>query len=652
MSISTKINHFYYILLVLTAIIFPLTYYPQIYGVDAFQLVWMAEALREGALFSNNTWLIHPTSYFGYYPFSHRAIGVPMVLAFLINLLELISFGVFGLAESILVFDIILIIIIYKNAKKLGNTLFEEEWTRFIFIAIILFTPNIIREITMTVSSRVIITITMIILINLSIKILNKSIKKFKGIMNMFLFLFIGALAHRLWMMQIITIIFILFIVFIIKYQMFQKPTFFIILPITIILFFIGLEILSFRWLIRRESLLPSFLNLNSILGTSSLLILFYLSEIGLILIFFPIGVIGTLSKLISKKNEQSNDKENLQFFNINCYLLLFLIPFFFMSIYITYSIILFLPILIIFSVKGLIYFRNYISTYFKNPDLILPITFLILFFGYIILNVNYLVKIDLWDLFSIFFISSIALIFFFILRHFKTVRSVIKLSYWSIKKRRIFKNRQSRQLFFLRYKLKRKISLILLLFPIFLFLTISMQITIYNRTSSSYPWENIYLTNEEIEVINYFHDKDIDGLIFCVDGSISNKVAGAGFLPVFSSRNPTGMTLYYGFINPNEVHKNTIFSLTELVTFDLFYSKYMRLKFDPIRQIKSAIIILNMTYTEDCIILRYEYGVQYIISINNNYSHESNEWTLIKSLQQSEITPVFSTLHLLIWKI
>ena len=70
----------YYLVLVLVAIIFPLTTYPRIYGVDAFQVMWMANALRDGALFSDNTWLIHPASYFGYYPFSHRAIGVPMFL--------------------------------------------------------------------------------------------------------------------------------------------------------------------------------------------------------------------------------------------------------------------------------------------------------------------------------------------------------------------------------------------------------------------------------------------------------------------------------------------------------------------------------------------------------------------------------------------
>ena len=134
MSITIKKTSLYYLVLVLVAIIIPITHYPRIYGVDSFQVIWMANAFRDGVLFSDNTWLIHPASYFGYYPFSHRAIGVPMFLAFLITFLNFISFGNFGLTEAILAFNIILILIIYKSARNLGNQIFEEEWSRVIFV--------------------------------------------------------------------------------------------------------------------------------------------------------------------------------------------------------------------------------------------------------------------------------------------------------------------------------------------------------------------------------------------------------------------------------------------------------------------------------------------------------------------------------------
>ena len=223
MNITIKKPSLYYLVLVLVAIIIPLTTYPLIYGVDAFQVMWMANALRDGALFSDNTWLIHPTSYFGYYPFSHRAIGVPMFLAFLMSLLNFFSFGIFGIAEAILAFDIILIIIIYKCSRNLGNRLFEEEWSRFVFVASILFSFYVIDSITMTVSTRIIITIVMIALLNLNLKVLTNSINTFKAIIFIFLLLMVGALAHRLWVGTFITIVIMIFTALIRKIKNLQK---------------------------------------------------------------------------------------------------------------------------------------------------------------------------------------------------------------------------------------------------------------------------------------------------------------------------------------------------------------------------------------------------------------------------------------------
>ena len=62
--------------------------------------------------------------------------------------------------------------------------------------------------------------------------------------------------------------------------------------------------------------------------------------------------------------------------------------------------------------------------------------------------------------------------------------------------------------------------------------------------------------------------------------------------------------------------------------------------------------MILNMIYQEDRALLRSEYNVQYIISIKNPLLEDGINWTLIQSLQQSELEPVFSTQHLLVWKI
>ena len=282
-SINIKKTSLYYLVLVLMAITFLLTTYPRIYGTDAFQYMWMANAVRNGALFSENTWLIHPASYFGYYPFSHAPIGVPMFLAFLISFLNFISFGVFGLTETILAFDIMLILIIYKSSRNLGNRLFKEEWSRFVFVTAILLSPSIIYDTTMTVSTRIIITIIMIILLNLNLKILARNrINKFKTSIFLFLILLVGALAHRLWMGTVIAIIFMIFTVFIRKYKKLQHITVFLILQLIIIDFLYGLEFFE-------SDISKQFGGNATFLETGNFVITYFGFWTGLISLFFPI---------------------------------------------------------------------------------------------------------------------------------------------------------------------------------------------------------------------------------------------------------------------------------------------------------------------------------------------------------------------------
>ncbi|MHA2308504.1 MAG: hypothetical protein ACXABJ_04450, partial [Candidatus Heimdallarchaeaceae archaeon] len=59
---------------------------PYIYGYDGFEVIWIAFAINNGALVSNQTWLIHPLSYFGFYPFSQYPIALPLLLAGLLSI--------------------------------------------------------------------------------------------------------------------------------------------------------------------------------------------------------------------------------------------------------------------------------------------------------------------------------------------------------------------------------------------------------------------------------------------------------------------------------------------------------------------------------------------------------------------------------------
>ncbi len=167
---------------------------------------------------------------------------------------------------------------------------------------------------------------------------------------------------------------------------------------------------------------------------------------------------------------------------------------------------------------------------------------------------------------------------------------------------------------------------------------------------SSPYPWENRYLTNEDIEIIEYFQNEDIDGLIFCAAGRyISERIGGVGFLPTFSEPIVIGIPLFYGFISSNYIHENAKFSLSELSRFSLFTFN----KTDPITELLNSIKSLDVKEGSDFDTL-VSYNVQYIITINNTFqSGGINNWPLIQSLQQSELfEPVFSTSHLLVWKI
>jgi len=634
LRLTIKKTRLYYFLLVLVAILFPLTYYPRIYGTDGFQVIWMANVLREGALFSDNTWLISPFSYFGVYPFSHRAIGVPMFLAFLVSFLNFFSFGIFGMTEAILAYNIILIILIYKSSRNLGKRLFEEEWSRFVFVATMLLSPYIIYRTTMDVDTRIIITIIMIVLLNLNLKVLsNDNNKKFKTTIFLFLLLLVGAFAHKLWLVTIITVVFMIFTVIIRKYKNLQKLTVFLILPLSIIAFFVGLEIFGLDPL----KIWSPFFDNSTLIGASTNLSINYALQAGLLILFFPVGVIITLYKLTTMIRKSDDEKSaklnnmNQQFLRKSFYLLLFIVPFLFMAPSF-YAITIFLPIIIIFSVNGLIYLKKILVNVSERLERLFPLILLTLVVGYSLLYVEIILNINLWYLFVLIIISLLLYLFIFIINNYSNI-IFSKFSFDSV-------------------KLQKGLRIFILIISVLIFTTTTVEGRLRYIDSSPYPWENRYLTDEEIEIIDYFQKEEIYGLIFTNAGIlIAERLAGVGFLPVFYTQTLDGKSLYYGFISPNEVHMHTEFTLfsSKLV---FFYLNDINVKY-PIRNLMRSIIGFNVTNEHDLDALQ-SYNVQYIISINDNFlSIGEDQWLLIQSLQQSELfEPVFSTQHLLVWKI
>ena len=299
---TIKAHDFYYFLLVLFVIVLILNHYPKLYGKDAFEVMWMAQAIKNGALFSENSWLIHPASYFGYYPFSIRAIGIPFILSLILSFLNLISLG---LTEAVLVFDIILVLIIYKVSRSLGESLFEEEWGRFLFTATILLSQYILDTIIMTVSTRIITTIVMIIFLDLSVKILNGSIKKIKAIFFGVIVFMCGILSHRLSLATIITLFLLIFTYLARKSKTVTRLTIYLVIPLCVIALLAGILIfqpLVFNFLSRLDpnDTFSQFINEESIFGIGISLAWFYIWNIGLNSIFFPIGVYSLIKQLFS----------------------------------------------------------------------------------------------------------------------------------------------------------------------------------------------------------------------------------------------------------------------------------------------------------------------------------------------------------------
>jgi len=636
-NITIKKTSLYYYILILAAIIILLANYPRLHGVDAFQHMWMAKALQDGALFSNNTWLIHPTSYFGYYPFSWVPIGVPMFLAFLMSLLNFLSFGVFGLPEAVLVFNIILIIVIYKTSRNLGERLFEEEWSRIVFVASILFSVNAIQDFAMTVSTRIIITITMIALLNISLKLLEKDAKiRFKTIFFVILVLLLGALAHRLWMNSLITIVFLICTLLIRKYKKLYHLSVFLIIPISIVAFFFGFE---FFGLVRYGfSADANFLEISIFLS------LYYVYAVGLIAIFFPIGVIIAVYNLTFSFNDfhsffKKEKKEHLQIIATNpkfrdsfYYLLLFFIPFLFFIFTTFYAIVIFLPIIVIFSVKGLVYIKEFLSNFTlfsKKSALLFPVIPVLLLIGYYLLRIDYYSKIALVDILLLSLVSLALFLLVFLINKYDNVH----LSFSSLDSQ----------------KLKNFFWMVSLTLSILASSIINVEIGRYDGLNSPYPGDNRYLTDEEIQIIDFFKGEDVNGLIFVADRDIAGRIGAVGFLPAFSIHQKIGLPLFYGIISPNYVHENTKFSLKDFFRFTF----YNFTQIAPIEELRTFMKSSDVRNKNDYDTL-LSYNIQYVITINETYqSGGVNTWALYQSLKHSELyEPIFTTHHFLIWKI
>ncbi len=218
-----------------------------------------------------------------------------------------------------------------------------------------------------------------------------------------------------------------------------------------------------------------------------------------------------------------------------------------------------------------------------------------------------------------------------------------------------IFKYRKNfiKKIFVKSFNLQNWFLILALIISTLIFTTTTIVGRNTGIDSNPYPWDNRYLTGEEIEIINYFNDVDIDELILCGAGFyIEDRLAGVGFLPLWTIDYIGGRALYYDLINPEEIQGNVDFYLLGITSFNFFI--FNRDKMFPWRRSLLQVRNMNLSIQEDLLLMQIEHNIQYIITTKDPLvSNDFNDWILIQSLHNSDFfEPVYSTQHLLIWRL
>ena len=292
-----------------------------------------------------------------------------------------------------------------------------------------------------------------------------------------------------------------------------------------------------------------------------------------------------------------------------------------------------FFPILIIFSVYGIVYFKKFISSYSERLNWIVLTILLSIATAYSFIKVEVSVEINLWFVYLLIFVSLFLILSIFVLKKYD------------------FLNLRNITLDF--QNLKKGVWNIILIISIIIFSITTIETNRAGLAYSPYPWENSCLTDEEIEIIKFFETEEINGLIFTI-GITSTRFSGIGFLPAFHNYSSIGLDLWYNLISPDVVLQNTFFSfsISKIISLDFFEMNMSWSESNPLWILSRSIIPLNMTIKLDRNILLSVHNVQYMISVKESYLKMEKNWILTQSLFKSDLKPIFSTQHLLVWEI
>jgi hypothetical protein len=593
---------------------------PYIYGYDGFEVIWMAFAINNGALVSDQTWLIHPLSYFGFYPFSQYPIILPLMLA------GLLSINI-SLSISIVIIDMFLTMVCAIGAYKLSSLLFRKEIFRNLFLIMVLFGSKDFYNYTyFSLHPRAVLLALSFWFLYYLLKLKeNVSLKnKFFSITMLLVIFTIMVLSYRISVMYLLYLVPFIFQIFVTAKRI--KPftqkiienriteVFFIISAIGMIVvgYFITPTFDVSLWspISGGEKLASQIVSVGMV----------YFSSLGVLLIFLPIGL---FSVYFSRK-ETDFGKKSFLLVIVSIIALSWKIP--------IYSIVLFLPIYTWISILGIKQTVSFLRKRGRSNKFSFLLCATIVGITAILVHVVY-----------------ISVLVYVRITYFVVLAAIGVYG-----------------LFFLirRYLLGyRRMQWVL----VFMFIIITSNIlflqTAYEGQENyaslwiapySLNFSQNHITNDELLVIEYIQTQGINGTIFTSSTTLSRRIGGAGFLPTIPGYH-TEHPLYYGWITADQVTNNTYFDFYEFVeTFSLVYngSSYED-------GILSQIRGLNATRTYTISILT-SLRIQYIVgirNISNNtiypylfHPYGSTHYFIFESL--NNVLPSFNTTFLAVWKI
>ena len=586
---------------------------PHIYGYDGFEIIWMAYAIKNGALIGQQTWLIHPLSYLGFYPFSQYPIGLPLILA------AFLAIGI-PLTISLVTIDILLTVICVIGAYKLSKMFFQKEIYKNTFLIMILLGSKDFYNYTyFTLHPRGVLLALSPWFLYFLFKIREEK-KLFSSIKLLALFSVMILFYRISWLYLIYLVSFAFMTIFSVKKINEYGVKILGSKVLKTVFLFSAVGILVVGFMITPDfdvSLQSPIIEGTTIISQIVTLGMIYFSSLGIISLFLPIGL---LSILFIEKSVCAK-KRMFLLITILFMALSWKIP--------VYSIVLFLPIFAWISVLGI---KTSVDMIEKRMKFKYP--------AYLICS-----SVILGAAIVFHIIYSLAIVSV-IITYFVTLGTII-----------IYGVFVSFQRYILKIRVKHWMQIFIFSIIIGNVFFLQKPYEGQERYASigvapfTVDYSQNHITEDELLVINYIKT---EGIIITSSTTLARRIGGMGFLPTIPGYH-IEHPLFYGWVLVEEVINNTQFNLTEFI--DSFSLKYQGESYED--HILSQIRHLNITRVTTINTL-ISLNIQYFVAIKNPsdnsiypclfHPYGNSSYYIFDSLNR--LNPTFSTDYLAVFKI